>query len=170
MIEREAKRFQASRRHLDIDEIVRNALNHDTAHRVVIQHAIPDVVGGFFEVHGLDRAVDKNLCDLLVLVDLRDARFFSLLREDRDLIDGAADLVCQFVGVSTKIEVDDDAGLVLGRCGIDLADVFDAFDLFLDRLNDAFFDLFRRGARIGHHDGNRVGHGSWEKPNGQRGG
>ena len=104
------------------------------------------------EREGIDVAGDRDIGDLHTAGQLADDRLLGLDRKGCDCVDAALDVVNHLAHIRTELELDDDRTHPFGRRRLDLLDAVDALDGFLDPDRDRFFDLFRRGAKIGHLD------------------
>ncbi len=90
-------------------------------------------------------------------VDLGDHRLLGLDGEGLDTVDRRLDVVEDLAVVGVLLELDGDGPDVLARHGTDPLDPLDGGDGLLDPDADALLGLGRRGAAVGHADGDHVG-------------
>ena len=118
----------------------------------LVAHALGDPLEGELVGPSRDRDIDHpNLGPSLV-----DDRPLGSCRKRLYRVDPGLDVVEYAAAVGVQGDLyDHQAEALVGR-GDDLLDAFDALDGFLDADADRRLDLFRRGARIRHLDGQRV--------------
>ena len=152
LVERQPVPSQRNLRDLDRDLVWRGADDVDLCNARDSGQLISDPLGDRLEGEGIDVARYRDIGNLHTRGQLADDWFLGFNREGRDRIDAALDLVNHLAHVGTKLELDDDGAHPFGSRRLDLLDAVNALDGFLDPDRDRVFDLFRRGAKIGHLD------------------